>query len=88
MGELTEVGRNCACQQLFLDPSVPAERRVVLTDSRAASQPRPDLYSDKESQTSLSELRAAGFAPSVLTLAVATSSDLPIWTYSDLHLDD
>lgn len=35
-----------------------------------------------------SELRAAGFSPSGLTLAVATSSDLTLWTRPDLHFDD
>ena len=35
-----------------------------------------------------SELRAAGFSPSGLTLAVATSSDLTLWTRPELHVDD
>ncbi|MFJ8938490.1 hypothetical protein ACIRL0_22675 [Streptomyces sp. NPDC102365] len=35
-----------------------------------------------------SELRAAGFSPSGLTLAVATSSDLTLWTRSEFHCDD
>ncbi|MCX5079295.1 hypothetical protein OHA84_01040 [Streptomyces sp. NBC_00513] len=35
-----------------------------------------------------SELRAAGFSPSGLTLAVATSSDLTLWTRPELHFDD
>lgn len=35
-----------------------------------------------------SELRAAGFSPSGLTLAVATSSDLTLWTRPELHCDD
>ncbi|MCT9080382.1 hypothetical protein [Streptomyces fulvoviolaceus] len=35
-----------------------------------------------------SELRAAGFSPSGLTLAVATSSDLTLWTRPALHFDD
>lgn len=34
-----------------------------------------------------SELRAAGFSPSGLTLAVATSSDLTLWTRPELHFD-
>ncbi|MEV5528657.1 hypothetical protein [Streptomyces prunicolor] len=32
-----------------------------------------------------SELRAAGFSPSGRTLAVATSSDLSLWTRRDAH---
>ncbi|MEV4190539.1 hypothetical protein [Streptomyces toxytricini] len=35
-----------------------------------------------------SELRAAGFSPSGLTLAVATSSDLTLWTRSELDAGD
>lgn len=35
-----------------------------------------------------SELRAAGFSPSGLTLAVATSSDLTLWTRPELHPAD
>ncbi|QES55341.1 hypothetical protein DEJ51_15030 [Streptomyces venezuelae] len=35
-----------------------------------------------------SELRAVGFSPSGLTLAVATSSDLTLWTRPELRFDD
>ncbi|WP_424212536.1 hypothetical protein ACN20G_10845 [Streptomyces sp. BI20] len=35
-----------------------------------------------------SELRAAGFSPSGLTLAVATSSDLTLWTRPELDFGD
>lgn len=35
-----------------------------------------------------SELRAAGFSPSGLTLAVATSSDLTLWTRPGLRFGD
>ncbi|WP_179199571.1 hypothetical protein [Streptomyces viridochromogenes] len=34
-----------------------------------------------------SELRAAGFSPSGLTLAVETSSDLTLWTRPGLHFE-
>lgn len=34
-----------------------------------------------------SELRAAGFSPSGLTLAVATSGDLTLWTRPGLHFE-
>jgi len=35
-----------------------------------------------------SELRAAGFSPTGLTLAIATSSDLTLWTRPQLDIED
>ncbi|MFD9649058.1 hypothetical protein ACFWWN_37045, partial [Streptomyces sp. NPDC059082] len=69
-----------------VSPDWPHDRVILSADGGAHRGPAGGtwwhvFHSDH------SELRAAGFSPSGLTLAVATSSDLTLWTRPAPHLD-
>ncbi|MFF3771962.1 hypothetical protein [Streptomyces sp. NPDC002232] len=69
-----------------VSPDWPHDRVILSADGGAHRGPAGGtwwhvFHSDH------SELRAAGFSPSGLTLAVATSGDLTLWTRPDPHFD-
>lgn len=70
-----------------LQPDWPRDRVILSADGGAHEGPPGGTWWHVF-HSRYSELRAAGFSPSGLTLAVATSSDLTLWTRSGLHFDD
>ncbi|WP_369383231.1 hypothetical protein [Streptomyces sp. cg36] len=71
----------------IVSPEWPHDRVILSADGGAHKGPAGGtwwhvLHSEH------SQLRAAGFSPSGLTLAVATSSDLTLWTRPKLRIED
>jgi hypothetical protein len=70
-----------------VSPEWPNDRVILSADGGAHSGPAGGTWWHVF-HSDYSALRAAGFSPSGLTLAVATSSDLTLWTRPGLHFDD
>ncbi|MFD7900372.1 hypothetical protein [Streptomyces sp. NPDC059743] len=69
-----------------VSPEWPHDRVILSTGGGARKGPAGGTWWHVF-HSSYSELRAAGFAASGRTLAVATSSDLTLWTRSQLDFD-
>ncbi len=70
-----------------VNPEWPHDRVILSADGGSPKGPTGGTWWHIF-HSEYSELRAAGFSPSGLTLAVATSSDLTLRTRSELHFDD
>lgn len=70
-----------------VNPEWPHDRVILSTDGGAHKGPPGGTWWHVF-HSEYSELRAAGFSPSGLTLAVATSSDLTLWVRPGLHFGD
>ncbi|GFH36717.1 hypothetical protein [Streptomyces pacificus] len=70
-----------------VSPEWPHDRIILSTDGGSHRGPAGGTWWHVFHSAS-SELRAAGFSPSGRTLAVATSSDLTLWTRPEPRVDD
>ncbi|GGS99504.1 hypothetical protein GCM10010286_25490 [Streptomyces toxytricini] len=70
-----------------VSPDWPHDRVILSADGGANSGPPGGTWWHVF-HSERSELRAAGFSPSGLALAVATSSDLTLWTRPELDAGD
>ncbi|MEU4129677.1 hypothetical protein [Streptomyces wuyuanensis] len=71
----------------IVSPEWPHDRVILSADGGAHKGPAGGTWWHVF-HSDYSELRAAGFSPSGLTLAVATSSDITLWTRPELHIKD
>ncbi|MEU2391432.1 hypothetical protein [Streptomyces sp. NPDC007369] len=71
----------------IVSPEWPHDRVILSADGGAHRGPAGGTWWHVF-HSDYSELRAAGFSPSGRTLAVATSSDLAIWTRPEHHVED
>lgn len=70
-----------------VSPEWPHDRVILSADAGSHKGPAGEAWWHVF-HSEYSELRTAGFSPSGLTLAVATSSDLTLWTRQRLHFND
>lgn len=70
-----------------VSPEWPHDRVILATDGGVHKGPAGKTWWHVF-HADYSELRAAGFSPSGRTLAIATSSDLTLWTRRGPHFDE